>query len=161
MPLWYQNIEGDVSALSIVHIDTLLDELASHSGFSHVSIRNRYSINTRRQKHTILRALYRSMSPIDASFLTQIILKDLRPLLYPLSETHYTVSLKQFNSESVKMLTKEQAMLAWDPSRSFLEMYHVRSSLDDAATAFEKHGRSINAWEPQLGTPIEVPITGL
>ena len=154
--LCYQNIEGHTSPLSITDVDTLLAELASHSGFSHVSIRNQYTRNTRRRKCTIFRALYRSLSPIDASFLTQIILKDLRPLLYPLSQTHYTTALKQFNSASVKMLTKEHAMLAWDPSRWMLEMYRVRSNLHDAAAEFERSGSHANAVTPKVGTPIEV-----
>ncbi|KAJ7918946.1 DNA ligase N terminus-domain-containing protein [Mycena leptocephala] len=146
--------EDYISPLSIAEVDNLLEELASHSGYSDISVRANARA-TRRPKSTIIRALYRSLSPLDASFLTQIILKDLRPLLYPLADTHYTVALKSFNSVAVTHLSKEDAMKAWDPSRQMLNIYRVRSGLDDAAAAFDA---GINgAVMPQIGTPIEIP----
>jgi DNA ligase-4 len=49
---------------------------------------------------------------------------------------------------------QEDAMKAWDPSRQMLNIYRVRSRLDDAAAAFDA---GINgAVMPQIGTPIEV-----
>jgi DNA ligase 4 len=142
--------------LSIVDIDALLDELSSYSAFSHVSIRSFYTAETRRDKLAIFRELYRSLSPIEASFLTQIILKDLRPLLYPLPQTHFTTALLRFNSASIEMLTKEHAMLTWDPSRWMLKMYRVRSNLDDVAAWFKRAGSYPNVDTPQVGIPIEV-----
>ncbi|KAJ7430032.1 hypothetical protein B0H11DRAFT_2398665 [Mycena galericulata] len=134
----------------------LLDELAAHSGFSHVSVRVKHSHATRRSKTTIIRELYRSLAPLDASFLTQIILKDLRPLLYPVTETHYnTVALKAYNSVAVTHLNKEDAMNAWDPSRRMLAIYRVRSGLDDASAAFEAGITDTSM--PRIGTPVEIP----
>jgi DNA ligase-4 len=101
----HQYAEDYISPLSIAEVDNLLEELASHSGYSDISVRANARA-TRRPKSTIIRALYRSLSPLDASFLTQIILKDLRPLLYPLADTHYTVALKSFNSVAVTHLSK-------------------------------------------------------
>ncbi|KAJ7180474.1 hypothetical protein C8R46DRAFT_1069579 [Mycena filopes] len=141
-----------ISPLSIAQVDSLLEELASHSGFSDKSVRGSF---TRRSKSAILRALYRSLSPLDASFLTQIILKDLRPLLYPLTDTHYTVALKSFNSVAVVQLSKEDAMKVWDPSRQMLNIYRVRARLDVAAAAFDA-GITGNIM-PLIGTPIEIP----
>ncbi|KAJ7634197.1 hypothetical protein DFH06DRAFT_1221373 [Mycena polygramma] len=143
-----------ISPLSIAEVDDLLEELASHSGYSDKSVRRTHSHATRRSKSDILRALYRSLSPMDASFLTQIILKDLRPLLYPLPDSHYTVALKSFNSVAVTQLSKEDAMKAWDPSRQMLKTYRVRSGLDAAAAVFDA---GITDVLPRIGTPVEIP----
>ncbi|KAJ7439863.1 hypothetical protein FB451DRAFT_1445409 [Mycena latifolia] len=129
--------EDYINPLSIAEVDFLLDELSAHSGYSDISVRASHPHATRRSRSTIIRALYRSLAPLDASFLTQIILKDLRPLLYPLTETHYTAALKSFNSVAITQLSKEDAMKAWDTSRKMLDIYGVRSRLDDAAAAFD------------------------
>ncbi|KAJ7777837.1 hypothetical protein DFH07DRAFT_796301, partial [Mycena maculata] len=144
-----------ISPHSIVDVDALLDELASHSGFSDASVRARHPHATRRPKALIIRDLYRSLSPLDASFLTQIILKDLRPLLYPLTDTHYTVALKSFNSAAVTELTKEDAMRVWDPGHRMLAIYRVRSRLDDASATFE--AGITGTVMPQIGIPVEIP----
>ncbi|KAJ7245174.1 hypothetical protein B0H12DRAFT_1211485 [Mycena haematopus] len=141
-----------ISPLSIGEVDNLLEELASHSGYSNISVR---SNATRRSRTTILRALYRSLSPLDASFLTQIILKDLRPLLYPLPDTHYTAALKSYNSGSVTQLSKEDALKAWDPTRQMLYNYRVCSRLDDAAAAFD--AGIVGTIAPRIGSPITIP----
>ncbi|KAF7356774.1 DNA ligase [Mycena venus] len=144
-----------ISPLSIAEVDDLLEELASHSAYSSISVRNNNPRATRRSKSVILRALYRSLSPLDASFLTQIILKDLRPLLYPLPHVHYTVALKSFNSVSLIQLSKEDAMNAWDPTRQMLSIYRIRSGFDDAAAAFD--AGITGTIVPRIGTPIEIP----
>lgn len=145
-----------MSSLSIAQVDDLLDELASNSGFSDVSIRTKYPRGVRRGRLPLLKTLFRSLSPIDASFITHIILKDLRPVLYPLQETHYTTTLINYNTTSVRMLTKEHAMRAWDPTCSMLKAYFVRSTIDAAATCFElpPHQRGPNV--PRIGVPVEV-----
>lgn len=149
------------SSLSIVQVDNLLDELASNSGFSDISIRTKYPRGVRRDRLPLLKDLFRSMSPIEASFLAHIILKDLRPILYPLPETHYTIALISYNTASVRMLTKEHAMRAWDPTHSMLSAYLVRSTMNAAATCFElpPHEREPNV--PCIGTPVEVTHTML
>lgn len=93
------------------------------------------------------------MGPYSAAFLTQIILKDLRPLLYPLSETHYTTSLLRYNTNAVSMLTKEDVMKAWDKSGKLLRIYRLRASLEEAVRAYEDPNESV---QPQLGTPLQV-----
>lgn len=151
----YQNNES-VSSLSLSQVDDLLDELASNSAFSDPSIHKKYPRETRRGRLTLLKALFRTLSPIEASFLTHIILKDLRPILYPLQETHYTTSLISYNTTSVRMLTEMHAMQAWDPTCAMLKAYHTWSTIEAAAAYFESppHHRGPNI--PRTGTPVEV-----
>lgn len=138
-------------------MDTLLDELASTSVFSDASLRNG---RARRSRYSILYDLYNSMPSLDASFLTQIILKDLRPLLFPLAETHYTAALTKYNTKSVVSFSKEDAMKVWDPSGLMLKIYKVRASLHEAVDMFETSSCCITTShlkpQPRLGTPIEV-----
>jgi len=141
-------------------VDALLDELASTSAFSDQSLR-RLRPATFRTRHDILCELYHSMPALDASFLTQIILKDLRPLLFPLAETHYTVALTKYNTKSIALLSKEDAMMAWDPTGRMLKTYKVRATLHEAANAFELESNDQQATvtpQPQIRTPIEVQI---
>lgn len=142
--------------MSISQVDELLDELASNSGFSDVTIRRKYPRGVRRGRLPLLKILFRPLSPTDASFLAHIILKDLRPVLYPLQETHCTTALISYNTASVRMLTKEHAMQAWDPTCSMLKAYLVRATIDAAATYFELplHQREPNI--PHIGFPVEV-----
>lgn len=93
---------------------------------------------------------------MDASVLTQIILKDLRPLLYPLSEWHYSTALTKLNSASVKMLTKEHAMNAWDPSKAMLRFYRVRCDIDQAAAFVDQPEHLRPRIGPILGSMIAV-----
>jgi DNA ligase-4 len=114
-----------------------------------------------RTRRVILFDLYRSIPALDASFLTQIILKDLRPLLFPIAETHYTAALTKYNTKSVAPLTIEDAMRAWDHSGRMLKIYKVRASLHEAANAFElesSHQHSPATPQPRIGIPIEVHI---
>ncbi|KAJ7050474.1 hypothetical protein C8F01DRAFT_1067664 [Mycena amicta] len=149
------SLNVEFSPLTMANVDQLLDELAANSGFTCASIRKDYPIATRRNKETILRALYRCLAPLDAAWLTQILLKDLRPMLYPLSATHYSRALKAYNSVSVAELSKEEAMKVWDPSGRLLHCYRVRSRIDDAASAFEAGGPL--SFNPQIGQPVPIP----
>ena len=143
--------------LSIAEINSLLDELASISAFSEYSIRNtRSSSSIHRPRQAILRDLYRSMPAHDASYLTQIILKDLRPLLCPLLETHYTAALKNYNTKSMISFTKEDAMRAWDPSGYFLKTFKVRACLREAANMFESREIDQAIPSPRIGIPVQV-----
>jgi DNA ligase-4 len=101
------------------------------------------------------------MPASDASFLTQIILKDLRPLLFPLAETHYTAALTKYNTKSFAQWSKEDAMRAWDLSGWMLKTFKVRASLLEVANAFElqpSNQQSNVTPQPQVGIPIEVQI---
>jgi DNA ligase 4 len=141
----------DIGPLTIAQVDTLLDELAltCHSS----ALRQAMGPHAR-PKPSVLRALYNSLPPSDAAFLTQIILKDLSPVLYPVEESHYTVALKQFRGTAVRMLTLGDAMKAWDTSGYMWTVYRVRSSLEEVSKAFERRDPSTDP-APLLGIPVE------
>jgi DNA ligase-4 len=142
--------------MTIAEVDALLDELASKSGYTQASIRSKYTGTQRRPRKAIIRALFRQLSPEDASILVQIILKDLRPILYPLTEFHYTTALTRFDVASVKMLSKEHAMDIWDPSGLFLRYYRVCADITEAAAFADSpksEGRFIG---PTIGKPVAV-----
>ncbi|KAF8957438.1 hypothetical protein BDZ97DRAFT_1669960 [Flammula alnicola] len=149
--------DGFISPISLAEVDELLDELAAKSGYSHKSVRSKFSKDHRRPRSAIIRSLFRSLSPEDASVLTQVVLKDLRPILYPLTEFHYTTALTKFNVASVKMLTKEHAMDVWDPSRTLSNFYRVRSSLDEAAAFANQSSNSSQVILPTIASPVAIP----
>lgn len=116
--------------LDILQVDRLLTQLASLSPFSHSSIQKNPSLPNSRVE--ILKILYSSLSPAEASFLTQIILKDLRPVLYPSRETHYTAALKHQKSNDVVYLNVVDALKVWDPTLNALSRWRVVSSFEVA-----------------------------
>lgn len=135
--------------------------MAAKSGYSDKSVRSKYPKQHSQPRSAILRTLFRHLSPEDASVLTQIILKDLRPLMYPLIEFHYTTALTKFNASSVKMLNKEHAMDVWDPSRLLSSFYRMRSSLDEAAAFADNSpsSKSNSRWSdirPTIASPVAV-----
>ena len=141
----------------MAEIDALLTELASTSAFSSAAVRGPRT--ARRKPRDILADLYKPSTPSSASVITQIILKDLRPLLYPLKDTHYTAQLLQYNSRAVCMLSKEEAMKVWDSSGRMIQAYRVRASLEEAAAAFEHPDAFV---QPEVGVPIPVsPVASL
>ncbi|KAG6334189.1 hypothetical protein ID866_4904 [Astraeus odoratus] len=146
--------EENVGPKSLQEIDTLLDELAATSKFSDKSFRDAYPVP--RSKPSILRSLYVSLPAIDAAYLTQIILKDLRPLLYAPPTASTSRVLLDYDTRSKAVLTKEHFMTSWDPSNMLLQMYRVRAKLDEAAMGFEAGGIFVQA-QPRCGVPIEVP----
>ncbi|KAJ3731805.1 hypothetical protein DFJ43DRAFT_1077544 [Lentinula guzmanii] len=143
--------------LDIFEVNGLLDQLASTSPWSHLDYSkknlSRHSTKSLLTRKDILKSLYRQMIPWEAAVLTQIILKDLRGLLYPLLETDPTAALKDYNTRAVKVMTKENAMFAWDPSNNMNRSYRARWDMDAAAKAFE----SGNEVGPRPGTQIGVP----
>ncbi|KAF8074808.1 hypothetical protein FPV67DRAFT_1777589 [Lyophyllum atratum] len=149
--------EGHISPLSIADVDELLDELASTSGYTDISVRKRYPQAKRRARLPIIKDLFRKLSPLDAGFLTQIILKDLRPILYPLRETHYIAALLGHNTASVKMLSKEDAMNLWDPTKWMLKAYRVMSNLTETANSFELPPSEREPVVPKIGIPVTIP----
>ncbi|KAI0091748.1 hypothetical protein BDY19DRAFT_991426 [Irpex rosettiformis] len=153
-------------SLSIHEVDALLTDLASNCAFSAYTIRQQSSLDlknpnnaaTKRGPRTILRTLYTSISPSSSGFLTQILLKDLRPILYPITETHYTTSLLQYDSNAVGMLSKEDVMRAWDRTGGMLRMFKVRASLWDAAYEFERERNGERGYvEPKVGVLVQIP----
>ncbi|KAF9221357.1 DNA ligase/mRNA capping enzyme [Gyrodon lividus] len=146
----------EVPSANLEEIDSLLDELASTSLFSDKSFHDAHPSSTRRSKASILRSLYGALPATDAAYLTQIILKDLRPLLYAPPATPTSHVLLDYNTNSKQVLTREQFMKVWDPSGSMMMMYRVRARLDEAAMGFEAGGTIIPA-RPRWGVPVEVP----
>ena len=144
-----------VGPKSLQQVNLLLDELASTSVFSDKSIHAAHSSVQKRSKSAILRSLYNSLPALDAAYLTQIILKDLRPILYapPIASTSRV--LLEYNLNSKSTLTKEQFMMTWDPSGSMLKMYRVRANMTEAALGFEAGG-IISHPKPCLNVPVEV-----
>jgi DNA ligase 4 len=127
--------DDDCSGTLTIHeVNSLLDQLASLSRFSHDSIRAgaKRSPGPICSRSKILRRLFSSISPVEASFLTQIILKDLRPILYPVVETHYTAALQKWKSNAVVMLTVPDALKAWDPSCELLKKWKLVSCFEEA-----------------------------
>ena len=142
--------------LSLLDVHTALDKLASKSQFSASSIRASAD-NSSKPRRTMLRDIFHKLDPFEAATLTQIILKDLRPILYPTKNASCSESLLRFNSASVHMLTLQEAMRIWDPSNSLLRCYKVRSTIEDAARLFNA-GNNVpsGALGPEIGVPIQV-----
>lgn len=97
-------------------MDVLLDELAALSPFSQMS---QVPIAPR-PTGAILNDLYRGagMSPRALAVLTQIILRDLRPLLNPLPPMrvrHPTLLLRVKSTAAPAQLGLHEAMWCWDP----------------------------------------------
>ena len=127
---WFKQVPEGSVGLDILQVDRLLTQLASLSSFSHSTIQTNPDLPSSRVE--ILKALYSTVSPTEASFLTQIILKDLRPVLYPSKETHYTAALKGQKSNSVTSLNVVDALRAWDPTLNSLSRWRVVSSFEVA-----------------------------
>jgi DNA ligase-4 len=141
-----QASKGSVSP-DLLRIDRLLTQLASFSPFSHSSIQRDPNLPCSRVE--VLGSLYSSLSPTEASFLTQIILKDLRPVLYPSKEMHYTAALKHQKSNSVTYLDVIDALRAWDPTLNALSRWRVVSSFE---VALSNDGGSLVC----VGNPLQV-----
>lgn len=118
------------TSLDILQVDRLLTQLASFSSFSNSSVQQDPNLPSSRNE--TLKILYSSLSPTEASFLTQIILKDLRPVLYPSKETHYTAALKNQKNNSIVHLDVVDALKAWDPTLNALSRWRVVSSFEVA-----------------------------
>lgn len=114
----------------MLQVDKLLTQLASFSSFSHPNIKKDQNLPSSRVE--TLKSLYSSLSPTEASFLTQIILKDLRPVLYPSKEMHYTAALKNQKSNSIAQLDVVDALKVWDPTSTALSRWRVVSSFEVA-----------------------------
>lgn len=139
---------------TIVQVDDLLSELAATSRYSDLSVCANYPI--RRTRINILKTLFRRLSPQEAAFMTHIILKDLRPILYPSPDATYSISLLDFNTNSVKVLRKEHAIAAWDPTRYMHNLYRIRASLDEVAVAFELPDHVKPSLNPVINSMIQV-----
>lgn len=128
------------TALTLAQVDALLDELASHCKFSALEgtrLPSSRAAAQTRSRSAILQELYGDMGPWEAACLTQIILRDLRPILYQLpGEARIgTLALTQYNSNAYYELEKKAVMDIWHPWMPWI--YARRAQLDDAACAVE------------------------
>ncbi|KAK7679443.1 hypothetical protein QCA50_017497 [Cerrena zonata] len=141
-----------VSNLSLIDVDNLLTELSCSCGFTALSIRS--SVHQPRPRRVILQELYCDLSPQAGAVVTQIILRDLRPLLYPLEETHYSASLLQYNTKSITMVTPWDFLKSWDRSGRLLQAYKLHGSLEAATEYLDNPELEL---VPQIGLPITIP----
>lgn len=150
------NAESFIGQKSLQDINVLLDELASTSAFSDKTLHADHSQSPPRSRSAILRSLFESLPALDAAYLTQIILKDLRPILYAFPVASASRALLEYNTNSKSVLTKEQFMKTWDPSGSMLKMYQTRANITEAALCFEAGG-AISHPRPRWGVPVDIP----
>ncbi|KAH8110838.1 hypothetical protein DFH11DRAFT_1690667 [Phellopilus nigrolimitatus] len=148
-----------VGPQTVEDINILLDELASKSSFSISSLRA--TAVSARSRNDILRDAYSSIGPYEAAVLTQIILKDLRPILYPIWNMTTFEALVEFNTNALHVLSLHEAMRVWDPSCTLLNCYRVQSTLEDAIHLSET--TNSRDFYPRLNIPIQIPkcIKGL
>lgn len=131
---------GSKSSLTLAAVDSLLDTLAAHSTFSQLSLPPANAPTT----SEILTKLYRDsdLSPYALCVLTQIILRDLRPLLNPLPQLRIrnpTAMLRIKSTAGPGELTLYAAIRCWD-DRMF-ELYRGgKGSLDWCADMAEAMG---------------------
>ncbi|WWC65954.1 uncharacterized protein I303_108576 [Kwoniella dejecticola CBS 10117] len=149
------------SKLTIREVDLLLDELATSSSFSQLS----QLPTTFRSPQTILSILYREsgLSPYGLCVLTQIILRDLRPLLNPLPKLpirNPTTMLRMKSNTGPDQLTLRDAMITWD--KRIWEFYNGgRGNIDVCADIIESLDNGLQEGivmtGPLLGTNVKIP----
>jgi DNA ligase-4 len=99
----------------------------------------------------ILQELYGSLEANQAAVITQIILKDLNPILYPIGIINTTRNLLS-NDPAPAKLSLMQCLAAWDPHLP--RIYRIHSSFEEAFEFLEnKDELSI---VPKVGVPIMV-----
>lgn len=125
-------------------------------------------IKASNKRQTICRRLYKGLPPRQAGILTQIILKDLRPILYPMPAMTTTSALLKYNSNAFHELQLWEAIKRWHWAMELV--YNVRADLDRACEAVcllprEKPGdlREYKWWfdqfcMPEHGVPVEVGL---
>ena len=132
-------------SLPLELLDALLDELASHCEYSCTAIHSNASTKPRRTRKTILAALFEPLGAREASYLVQIILRDLSPLLYPLSTASLEKALMLYNSNAYQTLEINHAIAEWswalpviwryradlDAAFNVLQMFDIQSSTSD------------------------------
>ncbi|WWC73544.1 uncharacterized protein I206_107516 [Kwoniella pini CBS 10737] len=149
------------STMTIRELDLLLDELATSSSFSQLS----QNPSTVRAPQEILLTLYResNLSPYGLCVLTQIILRDLRPLLNPLPKLpirNPTTMLRLKSNTGPEQLTLRDAMICWD--KRMWDFYTGGTgNIDVCADMIENLDKTnlegIVMTGPKLGTNVKIP----
>ncbi|KAH9462629.1 hypothetical protein MJO28_002604 [Puccinia striiformis f. sp. tritici] len=155
----------DTESPTLAVVDRLLDELAVLSNWSNIGkhpFRKPY-----RRPTFILQDLYQSLSPREAAYMTQIILKDLRPLLSPLTSSSTYRSLVDYDSKAFEGISPYWMMKAWHWAMP--RIYRAKADFDTAADLCERFPRDTkelpadleqllrSLTKPQLGTPVNIP----
>ena len=139
--------------LTLREVDAFLDELAAMSPFSDEAVKQRSPPEHRKRVH-VIRSVYSRLNPDAAAFLTEIILKDLIPILYRVpADTHWEEAILKYNTRSFYVLTKDDTMWEWDRSGSLWNAYRQRASIEEACRAWEEC-QPIST--PRLHVPIAV-----
>ena len=99
--------------------------------------------------------LYTKLSPDAAAAVTQIILRDLRPILYPVQEIHYSSALLDYNTKSLTTISLWDFMKYWDPTGRLGKAFRLLGSLESAAESFENPEIKL---APQIGHLIAVNL---
>jgi DNA ligase-4 len=126
---------------TLERLDTLLDELASQCDFSCDEVR---ALRTRlagskgrpRAQSDVLHDLFEPLSAIEAGYLSQIILRDLSPLLYPLPSATVESALNRYNANAYQTFELVEALSEWNwilPA-----VYRYRADLDRAFLVLEQ-----------------------
>lgn len=118
------------SSMDISQLDSLLDELASHCEFSSKYVKQPRREGRVRPRGVILHALFSSLSPIEAGYMSQIILRDLSPMLYPIPSLRSDIALLEYNSTHYKPLELVSALKTWH--WTLPTIYRYRADLDAA-----------------------------
>lgn len=153
---------GHKSSLTITELDHLLDQLATLSPFSQLSQPGPSHLT----QSSLLTRLFRDsdLSPYALAVLTQVILRDLRPLLNPLPRLptrNPTAMLRLKSNTGPAQLELAQAMKCWGHRMAKL-YFDGKGDLDWCADAVEdmktKTGiRRISAG-PQVGVNVQVRL---
>ncbi|CAK9780671.1 unnamed protein product [Cutaneotrichosporon oleaginosum] len=146
------------SLISITEVDSLLDELAAYSPYSQLS----QTPVAPQSPSTILRRLYREagLSPRAMAVLTQVILRDLRPLLSPLPPMrarHPTLLLRVPASAGPAQLGLHDAMWVWDPAMARLFRDGKGCMEWCAAAAEAMRAGELFATGPVVGVNVQIP----
>lgn len=147
--------------MTISEVDALLDQLAAWSSWSQLS----QIPSDRPSASTILRRLFRDsqMSPRASAVLTQVILRDLRPLLCPLprlASGRPELLIHEKITSAPEQLSLERAMQSWDPLMA--KLYHDgKGDMDWCAATAEKIRLSKESATippgPILGINVKIP----
>ncbi|OAV99744.1 hypothetical protein PTTG_00480 [Puccinia triticina 1-1 BBBD Race 1] len=151
--------------LKLSDVDQFLDELAAKSPWSNLG--KGPARPPPRPDTDILHNLYIPLSARQAAYMTQIILKDLRPLLYPIPSLSVYRSLTDYDSTAFKEISPYCMMKAWHWAMPTI--YRAKADFDVAADLCEQIPRDKTQLstrtkellrrfaKPKLGTCVNIP----
>ncbi|GAA99432.1 uncharacterized protein L969DRAFT_86685 [Mixia osmundae IAM 14324] len=149
--------------ITLQHVCELLDELSWNwckPGHTEAS---------RRKNLDIFKELIQTMTARQLAWIVQIMLKDLRPLLWPIPSADVSRALADYNQSSRSELQPHDAMRIWHWAMP--DVYRVQADLQRAATLCERLSPDpevgarnaklfVQLTSPELGQPVEIPKCG-